>query len=425
MNRETHGKNIEVKKKKQTKKKKHKFLRKFILFLFIILIITGGYLTTQTIRNGGGLSGLLSAFLGQTPEEAKNLDPISVLILGSSQNLTDTIMIAKYNPQTQQAYLVSVPRDTFVGTYKNSATASDKINSIYQGKYPEKTLAAINKVTGLKLENYIIVDTEALKALVDAIGGVDFNVPINMKYTDKKQGLYINLKKGNQHLDGDKAEQLVRFRHNQDGSSYSFEYGDNDIGRMKTQRNFLKAVIEQTMKPENVLKIGDFIDISKKYVKTNMSFDLLKQYIPSAVNFNVDNLETGSLPGSPEKCNGVWLYIANESKTDKYLETLNKKLAGEEIPAEEDLAKVKIELLNGSGKSSILQKVSTALRKEGYTISKISSTNKAEKTTIINKTNISNPTINNIKDLIGAGTVTNTNTESTIDITIILGKDIK
>lgn len=414
------------KKTKKVKKKKHTFLKKFLLFLLAIIIITAGYFTYGTIRNGGGLSGFLATLLGQSAEETKNLEPISALLLGSSQNLTDTIMIAKYNPQTQQAYLISIPRDTFVGSSKYYATASDKINSLYQGQYPEKTLAAVNNLTGLNLEYYVVVDTDSLKALVDTIGGVYFDVPIDMKYTDKKQDLHINLKKGYQLLDGDKAEQVVRFRHNQDGTSYSVEYGDNDIGRMKTQRNFLKAVMQQTLKPSNILKIGEFLDIAQKYVKTNIPINLLKQYVPSAVNFSTDNLETGSLPGTPEKCNGVWLYIQDDDEAAKYIAELDQKLSGEENQSTpEDLSEVKIEVLNGSGKTANLTKLTKALKEKGYTVSKVGNTNSTSKTSIINKGKLSDTTLSNIKDLIVTGTVTTNNTESSIDITIILGKDYK
>lgn len=434
MNRKMSKDEIKTNKNKKNKKKKHKLFKKFLLFLLAIIIIIAGYFTYGTVRNGGGLSGFLSTLLGQTAEETKNLEPLSVLVLGSSQNLTDTIMVAKYNPKTQQAYLVSIPRDTFVGKSKSYATASDKINSIYQGKYPEKTLAAVNKLTELDLKYYVVVDTDALKALVDAIGGVYFDVPINMKYTDKKQGLYIDLKKGYQLLDGDKAEQVVRFRHNQDGTTYSSEYGDNDIGRMKTQRNFLKAIMKQTLKPENVFKLGEFVDIAQKYVKTNIPFSLIKQYVPSAVNFNTDNLETGSLPGTPEKCNGVWLFIQTKNESDEYFEELNQKLSGEEnsdtavsdtTVSEKNKSDIKIEILNGSGKSSNLTKVTEAFKNKGYTVSKVGNTNSTTKTSIINKGNISDSITSNIKEIIGTGTITKTNTESPVDITIILGQDYK
>lgn len=425
----TNRKNTKGNKKTKKVKKNHKFLKRFLLLLLIIIIIIAGYFTYGTIRNGGGLRGFLSTLLGQTTEETENLEPISALVLGSSQNLTDTIMIAKYNPKTQQAYLISVPRDTFVGTSKTSATASDKINSLYQGKYPEKTLAAINKLTGLNLQYYVVVDTDALKALVDAIGGVYFDVPIDMKYTDKKQNLYINLKKGYQLLDGDKAEQVVRFRHNQDGTTYSSEYGDNDIGRMKTQRNFLKTVMQQTLKPSNILKVGEFFDIAQKYIKTNMPSDLLKKYIPSAVNFSTDNLETGSLPGTPQKCNGVWIFIQDTNKSNEYIAELNQKLLGDQDQnadsTKENKSDIKIEILNGSGKTSSLTKLTEALKNKGYKVSKVGKTNSTSKTSIINKGNISEQSVNEIKDVIGTGTITKSNSESSVDITIILGKDYK
>ena len=427
--------------KKKTKKKRHSFLKKFLLLILFIIVIIATYFIYGTIKNGGGLSGFLSTIVGQTSEESENLEPISALILGSSQNMTDTIMIAKYNPKTQQAYLLSVPRDSFVGNSKNSAKASDKINSIYQGKYPEKTLAAVNKLTGLNIKYYVVVDTEALKALVDSIGGVYFDVPINMKYTDKKQNLYINLKKGYQKLDGNKAEQVVRFRHNQDGTTYSTEYGDNDMGRMKTQRNFLKAVMKQTLTPSNILKIKDFIDITQKYVKTNMSLDLLKKYIPVAVNFDTENLETETLPGTPEKCNGVWLFIIDKQKTKSYIEELDKKLLGEQENIESendntkidsttdkktDKAKIKIEILNGSGSPSNLTKVTNSLKENGYTISKVGKTNSTAKTSIINKGKVSDDIVTNIKEILGIGTITSsTSDSSSTNITIILGKDYK
>ena len=415
-------KNIKNKKCKNVKKKKHKFLKRFLLFLFIIVLVIIGYFTYGTIKNGGGKQGLVATVMGQTKQDIENLEPFSALLLGSSQNMTDTIMIFKYNPQTQKAYLISIPRDTYTGYNKDYATSSDKINCLYQGQYPEKTLEAVNRVTGLDLKYYVVVDTEALKALVDAIGGVYFDVPINMKYTDKKQDLYINLKKGYQLLDGDKAEQVVRFRHNSDGTSYSYEYGDNDTGRMKTQRNFLKAVMQQTLTPSNIVNIGKFIDIAQTYVKTNISIDVMKQYIAPAVNFDTDNLETGTIPGVNEKCNGVWVFIAN--KTQNYLTKMNNTLANINEISEDDLENIKIEILNGSGKSTNLTEIKQTLKNAGFSVTKTGTTNSTSKTSIINKSNVSEDVLSAIQNLLEVGTISSSTTESAIDITIILGKDI-
>lgn len=413
-----------MKKTKNKKKKKLNFLKMFFAILLLIIIGITCYFVFGTIKNGGGTQGLIATAMGQSQEDIKNLEPISALILGSSQNLTDTIIIFKYNPQTQKAYLISVPRDTYTGNSKSTAKASEKINSLYQGKYPEKTLAAVNKITGLNLKYYVVVDTEALKALVDTIGGVYFDVPIDMKYTDKKQNLYIDLKKGYQLLDGNKAEQVVRFRHNQDGSTYSASYGDNDIGRMKTQRNFLKAIMKQTLKPSNLINIGKFIDIAQTYVKTNIPINTVKKYIAPAVNFDTDNLETSNLPGTPEKCNGIWLFIVNKIKAQEHIDKVDFKITNTMNLSEDEIKNIKIELLNGSGKSSNINNVKKVLENAGFTVSKTGNTNSTSRTSIINKSNISNEIINSIKQLIETGIISNSNSESTVDITIIIGKDI-
>ena len=413
-----------LKGKKKRKTKRYKLLKTLLLLILLITLGIIVFFIYGTIRNGGGTQGLVATAMGQTQEEIENLEPFSALLLGSSQNMTDTIMIFKYNPCTQNAYLISLPRDTYTGYNKINATASDKINCLYLNGGAEKTLAAVNRVTGLDLKYYVVVDTEALKVLVDTIGGVYFDVPIDMKYTDKKQELYINLKAGYQLLDGDKAEQVVRFRHNQDGSSYSLEYGDNDTGRMKTQRNFLKAVMQQTLTPTNILKIGNFIDIAQTYVKTNIPLDVMKQYIAPAVNFNVDNLETGTIPGVNEKCNGVWIFIANNYNTKTYLNEMNNKLSGIDEISKEELSNINIEILNGSGKTSTLNEIKVLLENAGFTISKTGTTNLTEKTTIINKTELSDNIINSIQALLEISELSNSpSVDSSVNITIILGKD--
>ena len=108
-------------------------------------------------------------------------------------------MVASYNPKTQKASLMSIPRDTYVGRRnRNTATqnylASYKINTVFRsGTNIPEAIDRINALTGLNLENYVIIDTKALIKLVDAIGGVTFNVPIDMYYTeDTDQNLYID-----------------------------------------------------------------------------------------------------------------------------------------------------------------------------------------------------------------------------------------
>ena len=199
------NKQIDKDKNKKNKRKKKKTWKKVLIVILLILIMIIGWFAYRTYKNGGGLSGMLATVVGHDENTKKNLKEIKVLVLGVSSDLdselTDTIMVASYNPNTQKANLLSIPRDSFTGKYKNKATASQKINALYKiNKNPQKTLDAVNEITGLDIQYYVLVRTEALIKLVDAIGGVEFNVPIDMKYDDPTQDLHIDLKAGEQVL---------------------------------------------------------------------------------------------------------------------------------------------------------------------------------------------------------------------------------
>lgn len=324
-------------KKNKAPKKKVKTVRKVkrIVTVMLLMAILAGilFLGYKIQRNGGGLTGTLTMLLGEDGTNVEDLEPIQVLIMGESgvddYKLADTIMVASYNPKTQSASILSIPRDTYVGR-KDRKTASInylqsyKINTVFRsGTNIPEAIDRINALTGLKLENYVIIDTKALIKLVDAIGGVTFDVPIDMYYTDDtEQNLYIDLKAGEQLIDGAKAEQLLRFRHNNDGSTYPSSYGQQDLGRMRTQREFIKATLKQTLQPKNAFKIKQIMDVMTENVKTNMDISKLKAYIPSAVKFDADNIQTDMVPGTVEMCNGVSIYVANTKETKKIVDRL-------------------------------------------------------------------------------------------------------
>lgn len=440
---------------KKAKKKKHKFGRIVLRIVLILVIIIACFIGYSTFKNGWGLQGILQTAMGQDKHTLENLEPLTVLLMGVSKDidveLTDTIMIASYNPKEQSAVLLSIPRDTFTGKNKNKAIAGEKINALYQ-KNPNKTLEAVNDITGLNIEKYVVIDNKALIQLVDAIGGVEFDVPIDMDYDDVTQDLYIHLSKGYQKLDGEQAEQLVRFRKNNNGTTYSSEYGDNDIGRMRTQREFLKAVTEQTISLKNITKVGTFVDILKQNVKTNITdWDEIKKYIPFAVNFSTSNLETVSLPGEPAMYNKLWFFVYDKVETEKLVEELfmnndeeetqdvseenvnsqiDKKPESKELENNVkniDKQSVKIELLNGSGNSKKITQVTNLLKEKGYNVYTTGTTTSASKTTILNKAQIDDGFVKELKTNLGIGIVSNSNSEkkNNCDITIIIGKDFK
>ena len=371
------------KKNRYAKKRKKKIGKKVLIFIIIILLLGIGWFTYRTIRNGGGISGMLATVVGHNENTKKDLKEIKVLILGVSTDtdaeLTDTIMIASYNPNTQKANLLSIPRDTFTGKNPKKAVASQKINSLYNiNKTPDKTLAAVNELTGLDIKYYVVVKTEALIKLVDAIGGVKFNVPMRMKYTDTSQNLVIDLEEGEQLIDGNKAEQLLRFRHNdyQKGvgmTSYPSEYGDNDFGRMRTQRDFIIATLKQTLKPSNIFKIGQILEIANENVDTNLELSFVKDYIPYAVELDTENITSATLPGTTpdvSTTNGVSVFVADKKASKELIQsmfyadvteknednTISNNTTSISTTTTQTAEDISIELLNGSGDNSKIEK---------------------------------------------------------------------
>ena len=450
-----------VKNSKNKKNKKTKRWKKVLLVILLILLIAGGVFAYKVYKNGGGVSGMLATMVGHDENTKKNLPELKVLLLGISTDqagveLTDTIMVASYNPKTQKASLLSIPRDTYTGKYPAKATAYEKINALYGRKSrPDETLEAVNKITGLGIEYYVVIRTEALIELVDAIGGVTFYVPKDMNYDDPTQDLHIHLEEGEQLLDGDKAEQLLRYRHDNPDKygnmeTYSDEYGNNDTGRMRTQREFIMAAIKQTAKPENIFKIGEILDVAERNVQTNIDFNVAKDYIPYIVEFNTENIITGTLPGenTDQNSSGTWVFIYDEDETEKLVQEMfyDRDLEQETTENEENSTNnttnntntannttstnkvsksdIKLEVVNGTGQSSTLQKVVDELEDSGYNVTRTGTTNTTAKTIIINKKNTSDTLLDNIQLMLGVGTIQNSQSNSSkVDVTIILGKD--
>lgn len=445
-----------IKQEKKERRKKSKAWKIFKILLavaLIALVVYGGIFAYKVAKNGGGLQGIIATTMGHNEYTLKDLDKINFLLIGISgyddYKLADTIMVCSYDPKTQNASILSIPRDTYVGKNKAKASASYKINSMYRnGENIDGMLKSIEDILDLEIDNYIVVDTNVLKQVVDAIGGVEFDVPIDMKYDDYSQDLHIDLKAGYQKLNGQQAEWLVRFRHSNNGATYSSEYGDNDIGRMRTQREFITATLKQTLKPSNIFKITEIAQIAFNNVTTNVTYDTVKDYIPYSVNFSAENLKTGTLPGTPELCNGVWIYTANKKETKKIVEelfadpvveetentntvsnTTTNNTANTTKATTTDTTKketgIRVEILNGSGSSNKLSTATKLLKNKGYNVVKTGNTNSTTKTSIINRTGKSKEIGNEIKKLLTVGTISEKSNNSNVDFTIILGKDYK
>ncbi|MPL99471.1 Transcriptional regulator LytR [bioreactor metagenome] len=226
-----------------------------------------------------------------------------------SSGNADTIMVVSYDVKNQTVGVVSVPRDTLIDR------DYPKINNTYASGGVSELSKAVSNLVGFPLDYYITVDIKAFKALVDAVGGVDFDVPIDMDYDDPTQDLHIHYKAGVQPLDGQQALEVVRFRKNNDGTGYS----DSDIGRTHTQQKLLTAIAKKVASWSGLSKFNKFVDIFSRYVKTDLSATDITYFASQAVKVDLDHdLGTATLPCSSGSVNyhGIsWCYQLDKEKS--------------------------------------------------------------------------------------------------------------
>lgn len=236
-------------------------------------------------------------------EEIERSKPYNILVLGVDveANLTDVIMLCQIDTENHKMNMLSVPRDTRI-TIDGSST---KINTAFHGGI-ERTIKYVKEVTGLPVHYYFQINTAAFRDTIDALGGVDFDVPQDMRHIDPYQDLYIDLKKGFQHLDGDKAEQLVRFR----------GYPAGDIARIQVQHEFFAALVEQKLATKYVVKIPKVYDVISKNSTTNMRVADMLSAGKQLLSIDRANYATYTLPGEAQWIGGVSYYIANKEETD-------------------------------------------------------------------------------------------------------------
>ena len=173
---------------------------------------------------------------------------------------SDTLMLAVIDEEHGRAALLSIPRDTRieVGSY-----GYDKINHAYAYGGHELTLASVSTLVGVPVTHYIMIDTSAFERIVDAVGGVDITVEKRMYYEDPwddNGGLVIDLRPGEQHMDGAQAIQYVRYRD-----------GEGDIGRIGRQQQFMRALFAQLLSPQVLPRLAAVVDEVQNAVDTDLS----------------------------------------------------------------------------------------------------------------------------------------------------------
>ena len=235
-----------------------------------------GYMGEQPLMEGDRKEGMYTFLLVGTDMDDGN---------------TDTIMVASYDTVNQKVAIMSIPRDTMI----NEKWDLKKINSVYSrtGSSIDALSNRVKKLVGFKPDFYVKVDLKMFVELVDLVGGVEFDVPQDMSYKDPAQDLVIDLKKGVQVLDGDKAMQLVRFR----------RYAEGDIKRVQVQQDFMKALIKECLSIGNWGKVKAYIDLAMDNIQTDIGTGSVVWLAANVLGLNgrpmlsMDGVYTCTIPG--------------------------------------------------------------------------------------------------------------------------------
>ena len=225
---------------------------------------------------------VLTSDLDEKPEEDLGYHAL----VNSFDGLSDTMLLLRFNPDAEKLTILSIPRDTRV---RLDEYGVQKINIANEYGGPALVTEAVsNLLDGVKIDKYVRLNIQGVEKLIDALGGVTVNVPKDMKYNDFSQHLYIDLKKGKQHLDGDKATQFLRFRYD--------AYGD--ISRIQRQQMLMRSVVEQTLKPSTIVKVPKILSVIQSHLDTDLTIKELMALGGFAAKTDRSNVQMFMLPGN-------------------------------------------------------------------------------------------------------------------------------
>ncbi len=239
----------------------------------------------------------------------------TILLAGTDEGgyRTDTMMLLSVDREAGSIRLVSIPRDTLV----YCAYSVPKLNSAYGwaggGEAGiDELLTRIEEIIGFRPDGYVVIDLTCFTELVDLMGGVTFDVPVDMHYSDPSQNLDINLSAGEQKLDGAQAMQVVRFRSG---------YADADLGRVRVQRDFLSAALHQWASVKNLYKLPAALKLVTANTKTDLTSAQLTWLAESALLCG--EMQMATLPGAATWLGGGSYYVLN---ADEVAKTVNELL---------------------------------------------------------------------------------------------------
>lgn len=381
----------ELERKKQKRAKaKRKATTKRAISAFIILIFL--LITFGCIYVFSFISGLKTDNLAGANEPASN-ESLNILLLGmdigdveqvENQSLkrTDTMMVLNYNPKTDKAHIVSIPRDTLIevedaydefGNY----TPYWKINSAYALGGEEEVIKHVESLLDININYLVEIDYAAFRNVIDALGGIEMYIERDMNYDDDGQDLHIHFNAGETVvLDGQAAEEFFRWRKNNDGTGLV----NGDLGRISNQQKFIKAVLEKVKSPSIVFKMPAILDAIQKNITTNMSGSKMISYgLKMIKNSGIDMV---TLQGYDETIYGQSFLVVDEESNKAILDAL-KSGVGSFSDTTVPRTDYKILVLNGTRVNGLAGNLKTDLENIGYTNIEVGNTDKVDTSEIL------------------------------------------
>lgn len=243
----------------------------------------------------------------------EGMPKIRILALGVDQESgnTDTIIVATVDFEKKAVYALSIPRDTRADI---PGHRTFKINAAYAWGGLETAKQTVENLLGITIDRVVLVRLEGFKRIVDLLGGVEIDIEKDMHYVDRKQKLYIHLKKGYRLLDGEKAMQYVRFRHDPLG----------DLGRIQRQQKFLKALAAKMFQWQEIDKLPELTRQIMEQIETDMTTREVLHLARFGKDLPPERIFMGVLPGQPQNIDGLSYYIPDETRVTHALDEIEQ-----------------------------------------------------------------------------------------------------
>jgi polyisoprenyl-teichoic acid--peptidoglycan teichoic acid transferase len=296
---------------------------------------------------------VLTSDVVEPPEELR--DSGYHALVNTLDGLTDTMLLLRFNPETHQVVVLSLPRDTRAWVDGAGLTKLNEANLLGGPALSAKATSEL--LGGVGIDRYIRINVQGVEKLIDALGGVTVYVPQDMKYQDDSQHLYINLKQGEQHLNGNQALQFLRFRYD--------EYGD--IGRVQRQQMLMRELMEQVLQPATIPRLPQVLSVIQSNLDTNLSVEELMALVGFAAQTDRPNAQMLMLPGAFDNETGSGYWLPNRPDIDVMVQQYFGRQSEIGLGETRTVAEaVRVVVQDSTGDSYAIQQLINLLGNAGY-----------------------------------------------------------